>query len=360
MRIRAALLLVCFSLEAALTEPYRMALRGYRYQFPADHFNHPDFRTEWWYYTGNLRDASGRRFGFELTFFRHAVTPEHEKGIWDIRDVWLAHFAVSDIDGNRFYHTERLNRAGPKIAGVDSTARRIWNGNWSVHWTGDTQQLQAIADRFQIELTMTSAKQPVIHGADGISQKAPGLGRASHYISLTRLQVRGAVTAGGTSTDVTGTAWMDHEFFTHQLESGQTGWDWFSLQFNDNSELMLFRLRRKDGRADPFSAGTYIDSGGKTRHLGSTDFSLTPGRTWTSPETKGVYPVRWSIGVPSLNIEAEVAARLLQQELAGAKRAVGAYWEGAIEVAGTRQGSPLHGVGYLEMTGYAAPVRLGE
>ncbi|MGH9664023.1 MAG: lipocalin family protein, partial [Bryobacteraceae bacterium] len=261
--------------------------------------------------------------------------------VLEIRDVWLAHFALSDLDGGRFFHTERLSRSGPGIAGASLAESRVWNGNWQVEWRGASDRLRAIAPRFAIDLSLTSKKPPVIHGIDGISQKAPGPGRASHYISLTRLLTNGTLTVEGKPFSVDGLAWMDHEFFTHQLEPDQAGWDWFSLQFDDGSELMLFRLRRKDGSADPYSSGTYVDRQGRATHLVRSDFALTPGKTWKR------YPVEWAIQVPSLGVQVNLNTRLPQQELSSKTPGVPSYWEGAIEVTGTR-----NGVGYLEMTGY--------
>jgi predicted secreted hydrolase len=354
---------------ADIKDVYRLALPGYRYEFPRDHFNHPEFQTEWWYYTGNLHTAEGKRFGFELTFFRHGVDREaRPKNVWDVSDIWLAHLALSDVDGNRFFHTERLNRSGPRIAGADFQQARVWNGNWQVLWRLDPkkpggfadQKLQAIADEFHIDLVLQSDKAPVVHGSNGVSQKAEGPGRASHYVSLTRLITRGTIEMNGKKFTVEGLTWMDHEFFTHQLEPNQSGWDWFSLQFEDGSEMMLFRLRRKDGSADPYSAGTYIDPQGRTRHLNASMFFLSPGKTWTSNETGARYPIEWNIRVPSLGIDAALSTRLPQQELIGKSRASMAYWEGAIEIKATRKSQPLGGAGYLEMTGYAGPVRMGE
>jgi predicted secreted hydrolase len=348
--------------------PYRVALPGYEYSFPRDHFNHPEFQTEWWYYTGNLTSREGRRFGFELTFFRHAVDRTERANVWDVRDVWLAHFAVSDIESKRFVHTERINRTGAGLAGADAGRARVWNGNWFVQSKldrsapggVDRQQLEAIAEGFAVSLELRPLKPPVIHGRNGLSQKSEGAGRASHYVSYTRLATRGTLTLESQQFAVEGISWMDHEFFTHQLEQNQTGWDWFSLQFEDGSELMLFRLRRKDGSVDPHSAGTWVDARGRARQLTSAAFELRPTRTWTSPETRGTYPVEWSIRIPPLDLEVELRPLLDGQELVSTTGSRTVYWEGAIDVAGTRQGRPIRATGYLEMTGYAGPVRMGE
>jgi predicted secreted hydrolase len=350
----AALLALAVTMSApAADHPYRLALPNYRFEFPRDHFNHPEFQTEWWYYTGNLRTAQGRRFGFELTFFRQAVDRSSSQAVWDLKDVWMAHLALSDIQGGQFLHTERFNRAGPGVAGADLAQARVWNGNWQAEWAKPAMQtLQAVADRFSFQLTLRSEKPPVINGQNGVSQKAAGVGKASHYISLTRLATSGTIVLDGKQFSVEGSSWMDHEFFSHQLEGGQTGWDWFSLQLEDHTEFMLFRLRHKDGSSDPYSAGTYVDAQGKPKHLAANDFSVTPGSTWTSPATGGRYPVEWTIDVPSLGLKAAIRTPLRKQEITGGAN----YWEGAIDIDATRSGRPLSGAGYLEMTGYAGPV----
>jgi len=358
---RAGLLLVlALAVNApGAGDPYRMALPNYRFEFPRDHFNHPEFQTEWWYYTGNLRTAQGRRFGFELTFFRRAVDRQPAATVWDLKDVWMAHLALSDIEGHRFLHTERFNRSGPGVAGADLKQGRVWNGNWQAQWTfdpavagGATQNLQAIADRFSFELSLKSEKPPVIHGKNGVSQKSEGAGRASHYISFTRLTTTGAIVLEGKRFSVEGSSWMDHEFFSHQLEPTQSGWDWFSLQLDDRSELMLFRLRRTDGSLDPYSAGTYVDPQGHAKHLAAGDFTLAPGKTWTSAATGGSYPVEWVVKIPSMGFKAAVRTPMAQQEITGSTT----YWEGAIDVDATENDRRLSGVGYLEMTGYAGRI----
>lgn len=355
-----AFLLVLFT-AVALGADYDVAVPGYRYLFPRDHFGHPNYRTEWWYYTGNLKTARGHRFGFELTFFRQAVArPLHRTSPWQVDDLYLAHLALSDLDGRRFYYAERLNRAGPGLAGFDLQAERIWNGNWQVSWQQDTQDLQAITEKFTLLLSLSSGKLPVINGEDGVSQKAPGPGHASHYISLTRLVTTGEVEFERKKHKVQGTAWMDHEFFTHQLKPEQIGWDWLSLQLDNGSELMLYRLRRKDGTLDPFSAGTYVNAQGISRHLRADDFLLEPGETWTSPTSGARYPIHWKIVVPSLAAELDARTPLESQELVSRGRLSPTYWEGAMMLQGSMAGSPTTGVGYLEMTGYDRAVDLSR
>jgi predicted secreted hydrolase len=362
MKSRRVSFVVALLLLQPLSAQYRTALPGYHYEFPRDHFNHPDFQTEWWYYTGNLNSADGRKFGFELTFFRQAVSRDPAKSAtWDVKDLYLAHLALSDFEGRKFYHTERANRPGPGIAGVRETRARIWNGNWKIQWEGNDQKLQAIDERFELHLTLHPEKPPVIHGENGISQKAEGPGHASHYISFTRLATSGAIVLGGRNFEVSGTSWMDHEFFTHQLEPNQVGWDWVSLQLTDNTELMLFHIRRKDGSIDPFSSGTYVDAQGKTTHLRVGDFTLEPlGEKWTSPATHAVYPIHWKISIPPLKMELEAKTPLDSQELTGNTKLAPNYWEGAIVLTGQRNAQPLSGVGYLEMTGYDRPFQFAQ
>lgn len=360
MKSKAA---VAWALSLGLLAGYRVSLPGYRYEFPRDFYNHADFRTEWWYYTGNLHSADGkRRFGFELTFFRQGIEGQGQArpaGVWDVRDVWLAHLALSDLDGQRFFHTERLNRSGAGTAGAEQSQARVWNGNWEAKWLPDGQRLQAVAGEFGFNLALHPVKKPVVHGVDGVSQKAPGAGHASNYFSQTRLKTSGTIRIGGQSFTVDGLSWMDHEFFTSRMDANQSGWDWFSLEFEDGSEMMLYRLRRKDGSADGYSSGTYVDPQGRATHLKLADFSLTPGKIWTSPATGGQYPVGWTILVPSLGLNVALTTRLAGQELVGANKASPTYWEGAIEVIGAKQGHPVKGAGYLEMTGYAGLVNFG-
>ena len=333
---------------------YRTAEPGYEYAFPRDHFSHPEFQTEWWYYTGNLFDKEGRRFGFELTFFRQAMARAGDDSPWNLEDLYLAHLALTDAAAGEFHHFERVNRAGPGLAGASFEKRRIWNGNWQVVWSGEVQQLRAVSDRFTLQLNLTPSKPPVIHGKDGISRKAAGPGRASHYVSFTRLHAGGQLMLDGGKLELRGSAWMDHEFFTHQLGEDQTGWDWMSIQLEDGTDVMLFRLRRKDGTIDPFSAGTFVDAGGRPVHLESLDFEMIPGRRWKD------YPVEWTVRVPGLDLELRATTPVDGQELVSGSGYSPAYWEGAMDFEGVRAGKPVRGIGYLEMTGYEAPVTFGQ
>jgi predicted secreted hydrolase len=341
-------------LAAVAGTPFQTALPGYRYQFPRDHFEHPGFRTEWWYYTGNVR-AAGRPFGFELVFFRQAQRrgESDNRSAWRADDLYLAHLALTDIANKKHLSRKRLNRAGPGIAGASFAERRVWNGNWSAAWRGETQELEAITSEFRFHLELTPVKPCVVHGVHGISQKANGVGKASHYVSFTRLGARGTVEAGGSRHHVDGLAWMDHEWFTHQLEEEQQGWDWFSVQLDDGRDIMLFQLRRKDGSIDPNSSGTLVDARGIARHLTRAEFSLEPAAWWTSPKSKARYPVSWRVRVPSAQINLECRAAMDAQEMQAEGLGGPTYWEGAVEYSGSSRGS-----GYLEMTGYDRKVVL--
>ncbi len=345
---------------------WQAALPGYHFEFPRDHFSHPEYQTEWWYYTGNLHAADGHRYGFELTFFRQGVrlaadAAASEDGVWRPDQLYLAHLALSDVDGHSFYHSERLNRAGPGLAGADFSDGRYWNGNWQVRWTAPPsvqQQLVAVCDRFTLRLNLQSAKPPVIQGQDGVSRKGPLPGEASHYISFTRLTATGQLQQKGSAIGVSGTAWMDHEFFTEPPDSNFAGWDWFAIQLQNNEELMLYRLRNKSGQVDPYSSGAYIDSQGQAHFLHAGDFSLTPGETWQSPHSKADYPISWQIRVPSLQLDLSERTELKDQELWSQEGSSPSYWEGAVTYQGTLRDHPIDGVGYLEMTGYREAIRL--
>ena len=299
-----------------------------------------------------MKAADGHRFGFELTFFRQGVSRAARTGPWFVNDLWMAHLALSDITGQHFYSDERLNRSGPGIAGVDAQSGLVWNGNWQAHISEQGEALRGVADKFSLALQLSPVKQPVVQGQDGISQKAEGAGHASHYFSLPRLSTTGSIVLNGKTYQVEGTSWIDHEFFTGSMAANEKGWDWLSVQLADGVELMLYRMRHKDGSIDPYSSGSYVDASGKSQHLSAGDFAMTPAtESWTSVATKATYPVRWHVSIPRLNMEFDVTTPLKSQELAS--KFGTSYWEGAIDVIGTNQESRLRGVGYLEMTGYA-------
>lgn len=345
---------------------YRQALPGYRFEFPRDHASHEAFRTEWWYYTGNLTAEGGRRFGFQVTFFRvglrDRVNPDNPSR-WRPDNVYFAHLAVTDIGAGRFRYWDRTSRAGPGLAGAASDRYAVFIGDWRTWLEGGAHRLSLGVPaeqvgrpaEVQVDLALEPTKPPIVHGRDGVSQKAAALGRASHYYSLTSLSVRGTLALDGHAVSVQGRAWMDHEFGSNQLGEDQVGWDWFSLQLSDGSELMLYRLRLEGGGVEPASSGTLVRPDGSSRHLVLSDFRMTPQGTWTSRASGGTYPLRWRIEVPSERITLTVDPALEDQELRTDGSTGVTYWEGAVIARGENGGRPVEGQGYLELTGYARP-----
>ena len=368
----AAFVVVAAAAPGASAEVARPVLQtgrvlpGYSFEFPRDHFGHPQFESEWWYYTGNLFTASGRHFGFELTFFRRARSVDAKPAsAWDLDQIHLAHFAVTDTDGGRFVVDERLNRAGPGIAGADAAARRVWNGNWSVEWRpGDedrpVQVLAAMNRDAAIRLVLEPTKPVVVHGRDGVSRKVAGDPRAvSHYLSFTRMAASGTVAVGGEEFAVGGQAWMDHEFFSDYLTDNKVGWDWMSVQLDDGADLMLLGIRDAEGGYGPDTFGTFVDAGGAAHPIAPGGVTFRPGRRWRSVATGAEYPVEWQVEVPDFDLRLDVHPRFDAQEVYTEAGILPVYWEGAVRFTGERAGRAVAGVGYLEMTGYAEKLRIG-
>ena len=333
---------------------WQPATAGFTFQFPRDHASHPDNKIEWWYYTGNVTAADGRRFGYQITFFRVGIdhTPANPSK-WAIRDLFMTHLAVSDAKGQRYRYAEKLSRGGPGLAGARNDRYEVWNDGWAATVNADGQHvLRAQSAQAGVDLIVDQGKAPVINGVNGISQKGSQPGNASHYYSLTRMPTTGTIVIDGERVAVTGDSWMDHEFGSSFLEAGQRGWDWLSIQLSDNRELMLYQLRREDGTRDPRSSGTLVDANGKATHLTDRDFTLTPGRTTFTSKNGAVYPTEWSVSIPSQQLELRVTTPLNDQELSLVKSTGVAYWEGIIDVDGQSGRRAVKGSGYLEMTGY--------
>lgn len=360
------LLLLLIALPLPVSADWQLARPGWKYHFPRNHSPHPEFKTEWWYFTGNVRDEKGRRFGYQLTFFRQGVRPPDQRGGTTSRFIAdqfsFAHFTISDLAGRRFHFHEKHSRGAFGEAGFDEeeaylghVRRLAWIDDWKIRLTdNDVFLLSAAAGGQRIELRVSNGDVPyAIHGGDGISRKAAGEGRASHYYSGTRMFTHGAIAVGGRKFEVTGRSWFDHEWATNQLAPEQVGWDWFSIQLDDDTELMLYRMRLRDGTADPVSSGTFITRDGATRHLTSADFALEPLDYWKSKATGARYPIAWRVRVPSLELELRIETPLENQELVISPLS---YWEGAIDAVGTRDGKALRGQGYMELTGYAGPL----
>jgi len=356
---RAGEITVAEALGGAPAAGFARATAPRRFSFPDDHGPHPGFRTEWWYFTGNLSAADGRRFGYQLTFFRVALVPEpvERPSRWGTDAVFMAHFALTDVAGKRFHHAERFSRSALGLAGAGGRPLRVWLEEWAaVETTAEpwSMRLSAGEGDAAIDLTVRSLKPAVLHGEGGLSRKSGEPGNASYYYSLTRMATSGTVRAGGETFAVTGTSWLDREWSTSALGNDQVGWDWFALQLDDGREIMYYRLRRRDGTTDPSSAGTLVAADGSAHHLDADAVALVPREWWTSTDGAARYPSRWQLQIPSAAIDLEIVPRLAAQELRASVR----YWEGAVAVKGTTD-KGLHGVGYVELTGYAAP-RLTE
>ncbi len=365
------LLLLGVANGSPATEQFKLAVAPYAFQFPRDHNSHPAYATEWWYYTGHLQSKDGRKFGYQLTWFRTALAPSIDrKSAWAARDLMFAHFALTDEKGQQFYFTDRIGRAnlGMNGADTDSKTPRVWCGDWVLKFggkSGETQQIRARGasdgkatngQSFALDLRQIALKAPAVQGENGVSQKSAGRGRASHYYSYTRLQTTGTLVVGNERLNVAGQSWFDHEYGSNQMDGTQVGWDWFSLQFDDGRELMVYRLRLKNGKTEPYSSGTLIEKTGKTRHLKLSEFQLTPLATWKSPATGATYPAKWRVRLPREKIDLTVTPTLANQELRPSRTGANlAYWEGSVVARGTQSGRALNGVGYLEMTGYASP-----
>jgi predicted secreted hydrolase len=333
---------------------WRQAEPGYRFAFPDDHRSHPDYKIEWWYYTGNLRAADGRRFGYQVTFFRVGLAfAPATSSRWAVRDLFVAHLALTDVAARRFWFRERMNRAGPDIAGASIERYRVWNDDWEARLEDGTHVLTAADRGLGIELRLAPGKGVVVHGTGGISQKGASPGNATHYYSMPRMPTRGSVTLEGRAVEVSGESWMDHEFGTSFLEPDQAGWDWFSIQLSDGHDLMVFQLRRADGSRDPHSSGTLVSPDGGVTALRPGSFDLQILDEWQSPGTRARYPVAWRITVPGQDLDLTVRPAIEDQELRLGDSSGVVYWEGATDVAGTRAGKPVRGHGYLELTGYA-------
>ena len=336
---------------------WAQAIGPWEWSFPRDHGSHPDFRTEWWYFTGNLHDAEGQRYGYQLTFFRQGLRKDvHDSdNPWTVRDVYFAHFTVTDVGTEHFQVAERISREGPGLAGASAAGMNVWILDWSAVMAGSVISISAEDNGMALELELRPRKPLVFHGEKGLSTKGAGEGQASYYTSFTYLETRGTVKphAGAASVSVTGTSWFDQEFGSNQLSSDQVGWDWFSLHLSDGRDVMVYLLLKKDGSADPASSGTLVEPDGSAHHLELKEISLDTLDTWKSPHSQGVYPSRWRLSVPKGNITLEVAPLVADQELNTTGSVSVTYWEGAVGVTGESNGRPVTGEGYVELTGYA-------
>ncbi len=333
---------------------YTQAKPNYVWKFPTDHGSHPQYKTEWWYYVGHLKDAQGRKYGFQLTFFRVGLDPDADNpSAFTARDIYFSHFAVTDLSAHKFWYAEKMNRPGPGLAGASRNKLHLWNEDWQAWREGHGHHLKAQADPYGIDLMVRSPIAPVLQGLKGYSRKGSSPENSSLYYSFPLLFAEGQIQVGEDSRKVRGKAWMDHEFFSGDMDPAAAGWNWFGLQLSDNSELMIYLMRQKDGSFSPASSGTWTNSAGKSVHLKSGDLSTKILETWKSPHTGAVYPIKWEIKIPSLGTRLEVTASLQDQELNTTQSTRIVYWEGAVQVTGTNKAKKkIEGEGYMESTGY--------
>jgi predicted secreted hydrolase len=343
---------------------FLQALHHRTWSFPKDHGRHDGFKTEWWYFTGNLRDrATGRRFGYQLTFFRSGFVPATaavatRPSPWAMTDLYFAHAAISDVDGKRLLYADRLSRARDKLAMASDKSLDVTLKDWSVVTTENGWRLSASepakpqAPAFALALSVAPGRGPILQGPGGVNPKGTAPGQASYYYSMTRLPTSGTITVDGNSYDITGHSWFDHEFASNSLGDNQSGWDWFAINLADGSDLMLYRLRDKSGQTD-YLSGTRIDPKGNVAYLTAKDIDLAPTKPWTSPASKAAYPQRWTVKIKDLPTMT-VQTRFENQELQTPNSTDVTYYEGAARVEDAT-GAEI-GEAYLEMTGYAGAV----
>ncbi|MDZ7268991.1 MAG: carotenoid 1,2-hydratase [candidate division KSB1 bacterium] len=337
--------------------PFALALAPRAWQFPRDHGQHPEFRTEWWYFTGNLHSADGRAFGYHFTIFRNALTPvaANRPSAWAFRDAYVGHFALTDIARQRFHYDQRVARAALQLAGASQDSLQVFVGDWSAWQVRHHLHVRAASSFGSIAFRLEPTLPPVLQGNGGLSQKGPQPGEASFYYSLPMLHTEGRLTLGSDTLQVSGVSWMDHEFFTGVDASEVAGWDWFSLHLSDSTALMLYRLRRADGTLSRYSAGALIRSAGSVERIAFGEFQASPGGWWRSAKSDGDYPLAWRLRFQ--DYELTVTTPVAGQELDTRATTGVIYWEGYVEATGGRAGRPITGRGYLEMTGYVAAAR---
>ena len=359
-RLAAALLLLLAASGSGAAADWAQAVGQRNWSFPRDHGAHPEYRTEWWYFTGNLQDDAGKRYGYQLTFFRQGLRLEARlpENPWSVRDVYLAHFAVTDAASGTFRFSERTSRAGPGLAGARAETLDAWLLDWSARMEQGQVLLKARTPDIELSLRLTPRKPIVLHGRDGLSAKGPKPGQASYYASFTDLETRGTLrtSPGGEGIPVTGTSWFDQEFGSNQLSVEQAGWDWLSLHLTDGRDLMVYRIRRADGSLEPASSGTLVESDGRSRNLPLADLRLEVLDHWKSPHTQARYPSRWRLSVPSAGIELALEPWVADQELVTEASTGVTYWEGAVGGKGRSGGRDVTCEGYVELTGYGGRI----
>ncbi|HSR68919.1 MAG TPA: lipocalin-like domain-containing protein [Acidobacteriota bacterium] len=358
----SATLLVALPLASA--PEFRQAAPDYSWAFPQDHWAHHDYRIEWWYFTGHLKEqgADDFRFGYQFTFYRIGLSSQQPRfdSRWATRSLIMGHAALTDLRSGEHLFSELLYRTTPFLGGFSSYPDPLlaWSrapagtdARWELRFNGQAFDFSARDDAKGIafDLSTRPAKPLVLQGPNGYSSKGPGPGSASLYYTFPRLDTSGTVELRGRPYQVIGQSWMDKEFSTSVLSPQQVGWDWFSLQFQDGSELMLFQLRRRDGSPDHGRA-TFIDAQSRPRFLELDEWTLTPSESWTSPQSQAPYPVAWTLSIPSLNLDLRIRSLLEDQENRSSLVTDLNYYEGAVQIT-SPSGAPL-GRGFAELTGY--------
>jgi len=346
--------------ETFATETWQQAVGQRTWSFPRDHGAHPEFRTEWWYFTGNLRDEAGNRYGYQLTFFRQGVRikPSNPGNPWSLRDLYPAHFTVTDVRNGTFHFAEQITRSGPGLSGAATDAMNVWNLGWSAKMRGDRISIRAHHGEMELALELKPRKPLILQGERGLSRKGPGRGQASYYYSFTDLESSGTIRTPSLENpvEVQGISWFDREFSSNALTKDQVGWDWFSIHLSDGRDLMLYFLRKKDGTVEKESSGTLVEPDGRARHLKIGEIQMEVLGTWKSPGSGGAYPNRWQIRIPSAGVDLQLAPLVAAQELITAGSTGVTYWEGAVDGRGSSSGKSVICEGYVEMTGYAGSI----
>lgn len=337
---------------------YAPVIPGRAWNFPRDHGAHPEFKTEWWYFTGHLRSKDGRNFGFQWTVFRSALRPPGEPlpggpSAWRAEQVFLGHLALSDLDKKSFIFEENAARAALGLAGAEAGRFKVWLPGFSAEDGEKGWQIRAEGRDLEILLRLTPSAEVLLHGDRGYSPKSQEVGRASYYYSLTKLSTSGLLRLQGHDLEVGGEAWMDHEFGSGQLAESQGGWDWMGLPLGGKSALMVYRLRDRTDSVRDYLSGTYVDAEGRPHRLAAGDVQLKPLEYWTSPRSGGKYPIAWQVALPAHGLEIRVEAAFPDQELDTRKSTQVVYWEGSVAVRGKAGNRAIDSRGYLEMTGYA-------
>ena len=338
---------------SGMGDGFEFALGPRRFDFPEDHGPHPEYALEWWYYTGNLETNKGRRFGYEVTFFRRGLraTAMERSSDWAAEQIYFAHFALSDIANDEFYAFERYSRDALGLAGAEAYPFRVWVEDWGVSGSdvgAPPMRLRARDGDVEVDLVLDSEKRIVLHGDSGFARKGSGEGEASYYYSMTRMPTTGNVALDGESHSVSGLSWMDREWSSAQLSGDHVGWDWFALQLSDGRDIMYYRLRPRDEDGSGFALGTVVGADGSYSGLTAKDVSVEELDWWESP-LGGTYPSRWRLKIPKEGLDIEIVPYISDQELDTLIR----YWEGAVRLEGSSSGQPVGGSGYVELTGYA-------